>query len=92
MPDVKEQLGNKVDVSGTVVEISGDGMAEMMWRNVRDLLILPFLNIELLTFDLSIKNRSVTKNEVVKKATQALKHHKIGVKCSTLIPDDSLAH
>ena len=68
VPDVKEQSGNKVDVNGTVVEISGDGMAEMMWRNVRDLLILPFLNIELLTFDLSIKNRSVTKNEVVKKA------------------------
>ena len=68
VPDIKENSGNKVDVNGTFVEISGDGMAEMMWRNVRDLLILPFLNIELLTFDLSIKNRSITKNEVVKKA------------------------
>ena len=63
-------------------------MAAIMWQNVKDLLILPFLDINLIKFDLSIQRRSQTKDKITYDAGQALKEHKVGVKCATISPDE----
>lgn len=66
-------------------------MAAMMFQNVRDLLILPYVNVKLIKFDLNIKNRVHTLDKVTQEAVKAINYYRVGVKCSTLTPDESTA-
>ncbi|MBT3361506.1 MAG: NADP-dependent isocitrate dehydrogenase [Rhodospirillales bacterium] len=79
----------RLKVSGPIVELDGDEMARVMWGWVRDELILPYLDIDLITFDLSVTNRDATDDVVTAEAARAVKEHHVGVKCAAINPDQA---
>ena len=62
-------------------------MTRIIWKAIKDLLILPFLNIEIKYFDLGIENRDKTNDQVTIDAANAIKVCKVGIKCATITPD-----
>ena len=78
----------KIQVKNAVVDITGDEMANVIWEKIKNELILPFLDIKLITFDLGIINRDRTSNKVTFEAAKAINKYKTGVKCATITPDD----
>jgi|TARA_B100000287_G_C20671648_1_gene793601 isocitrate dehydrogenase len=78
----------KIKVKSPIVDISGDEMANVIWEKIKTQLITPFIDIKLLSFDLGIKNRDLTNDEVTTESARAIKKHKTGVKCATITPDD----
>jgi len=80
---------NKIKVKGPVVEIDGDEMTRIIWSFIKNKLILPYLDIDLRYFDLSIQNRDATGDQVTIDAAKAIKQHRIGVKCATITPDEA---
>tara|TARA_B100000035_G_scaffold79316_1_gene66358 strand:- start:321 stop:1526 length:1206 start_codon:yes stop_codon:yes gene_type:complete len=79
---------SKILVRNPVVEINGDEMARVMWEKIKKQLILPYLDIKLLEYDLGIKNRDKTNDKVTTEAGKAIKENNVGVKCATITPDD----
>ncbi|MEN9954379.1 MAG: hypothetical protein RLZZ41_43, partial [Actinomycetota bacterium] len=79
----------KIKVVGKVVELDGDEMTRIIWQNIKDSLVLPFLDVELDYFDLSIQNRDATDDQVTVDAANAIKQHGVGVKCATITPDEA---
>jgi isocitrate dehydrogenase len=71
------------------VEIDGDEMTRIIWHFIKDQLILPYLDIELEYYDLSIQNRDATDDQVTIDAANAIKRHHVGVKCATITPDEA---
>jgi isocitrate dehydrogenase len=80
---------NKINVKNPIVEIDGDEMARVMWHWIRDELILPFLNVDLKYYDLSIQNRDATDDQITIDAANAIKEYGVGVKCATITPDEA---
>ncbi len=80
---------SKIKVVGKVVELDGDEMTRIIWQNIKDSLILPFLDVELEYYDLSIENRDATDDQVTIDAAHAIKKHGVGVKCATITPDEA---
>src|ERR1700726_2162290 len=78
----------KIAVENPVVELDGDEMARIIWHYIRDKLILPYLDIELEYYDLSIQNRDATDDQVTVDAANANKRHGVVVKCATITPDE----
>ncbi len=79
----------KITVSGPVVELDGDEMTRIIWQVIKDQLILPYLDVDLLYYDLSIENRDATSDQVTIDAAHAIKEHGVGVKCATITPDEA---
>ena len=79
---------SKILVRNPVVEINGDEMARVMWDKIKKQLILPYLDIKLLEYDLGIRNRDKTNDKVTAEAGRAIKKNNVGVKCATITPDD----
>ena len=79
----------KIKVANPVVEIDGDEMTRIIWQLIREKLILPYLDIDLKYFDLSIQNRDATDDRVTVDAANAIKQHGVGVKCATITPDEA---
>ena len=79
---------SKILVKNPIVDINGDEMARIMWEKIKKQLILPYLDIKLLEYDLGIKNRDKTNDKVTIEAGRAIKKNKVGVKCATITPDD----
>ena len=79
----------KIKVVGKVVELDGDEMTRIIWQNIKDNLILPFLDVDLEYYDLSIENRDATDDQVTVDAAHAIKKHGVGVKCATITPDEA---
>src|SRR5438270_11391457 len=79
----------KIKVQKPLVELDGDEMTRIIWQWIRERLILPYLDVELLYFDLSIENRDATDDKVTVDAANAIKDHGIGVKCATITPDEA---
>lgn len=79
----------KITVSGPVVELDGDEMTRIIWQVIKDRLILPYLDVDLLYYDLSIENRDATSDQVTIDAAHAIKEHGVGVKCATITPDEA---
>ena len=79
----------KIKVKNPVVELDGDEMTRIIWQWIRERLILPYLDIDLLYFDLSIENRDATDDQVTIEAANAIKQHGVGVKCATITPGRS---
>jgi isocitrate dehydrogenase len=77
----------KIKVATPLVEMEGDEMAQVLWQWVRDQLILPFVDVELRSFDLSILNRERTDDKVTHQAAEAAREYGVSVKCSTITPD-----
>ena len=80
---------SKIKVVGTVVELDGDEMTRIIWQNIKDSLILPFLDINLEYYDLSIEYRDETDDQVTIDAAHAIRKHGVGVKCATITPDEA---
>src|SRR6185503_2711098 len=79
----------KITVTNPVVEMDGDEMTRIIWQFIKDKLILPYLDIELLYFDLGIEHRDATEDQVTVDAAEATKQHGVGVKCATITPDEA---
>jgi isocitrate dehydrogenase len=79
----------KIKVARPIVELDGDEMTRIIWRMIKDKLILPFLDVELLYYDLGIENRDATADQVTIDAAEAIKKHNVGVKCATITPDEA---
>jgi isocitrate dehydrogenase len=79
----------KIKVHGTVVELDGDEMTRVIWKLIKELLILPHLDIDLDYYDLGIENRDATDDRVTIESAHAIKKHGVGVKCATITPDEA---
>src|SRR5256884_8571912 len=79
----------KIKVANPVVELDGDEMTRIIWQNIKDQLILPYLDIELEYYDLGIEHRDETDDQVTVDAAHAIQRHGVGVKCATITPDEA---
>jgi len=79
----------KIKVANPVVELDGDEMTRIIWKFIKERLILPYLDIDLKYYDLSIQNRDATDDQVTVEAAHAIRHYKAGVKCATITPDEA---
>lgn len=80
---------SKIKVVGKVVELDGDEMTRIIWQDIKDNLILPFLDVDLEYYDLSVENRDATDDQVTVDAAHAIRKHGVGVKCATITPDEA---
>ncbi|HSF12411.1 MAG TPA: NADP-dependent isocitrate dehydrogenase [Erythrobacter sp.] len=78
----------KIKVANPVVELDGDEMTRIIWQWIRERLILPYLDIDLHYYDLSIENRDATDDQVTVDSANAIKQYGVGVKCATITPDE----
>ncbi|WP_433300817.1 NADP-dependent isocitrate dehydrogenase [Actinoplanes sp. CA-030573] len=79
----------KIKVTNPVVELDGDEMTRIIWKQIREQLILPYLDVPLEYYDLSIQHRDETDDQVTIDAANAIKRHGVGVKCATITPDEA---
>jgi isocitrate dehydrogenase len=79
----------KIKVKTPLVELDGDEMTRIIWQWIRERLIQPYLDVELVYFDLSIEKRDETDDQITIEAAQAIKQHGVGVKCATITPDEA---
>jgi isocitrate dehydrogenase len=80
---------SKIKVAKPVVELDGDEMTRIIWQFIKDELILPYLDIDLRYYDLSIRSRDATEDQVTIDAANAIKQFGVGVKCATITPDEA---
>jgi len=80
---------SRIKVQGTVVELDGDEMTRIIWKFIKEMLILPHLDINLDYYDLSIEHRDATDDQVTFDSAYAIKEHGVGVKCATITPDEA---
>ncbi|MCB5424222.1 NADP-dependent isocitrate dehydrogenase [Altererythrobacter sp. CC-YST694] len=78
----------KIKVANPVVEIDGDEMTRIIWQWIRERLIQPYLDIDLIYYDLSVQKRDETDDQITIDAANAIKQHGVGVKCATITPDE----
>src|SRR5512146_530056 len=79
----------KIKVAGPVVELDGDEMTRIIWKFIKDQLILPYLDVDLKYYDLGIEERDRTNDQVTVDAANAIKRYGVGVKCATITPDEA---
>ena len=79
----------KIKVINPVVELDGDEMTRIIWKQIREQLVQPYLDLELEYYDLSIQHRDATDDQVTVDAANAIKRHGVGVKCATITPDEA---
>jgi isocitrate dehydrogenase len=78
----------KIKVANPVVELDGDEMTRIIWKLIKDKLIHPYLDVELLYYDLGIEKRDETNDQITVDAAEAIKKVGVGVKCATITPDE----
>ncbi len=79
---------SKIKVAKPIVELDGDEMTRIIWQMIKDRLILPYLDVDLLYFDLSVQKRDETDDQITIDAAEAIKANNVGVKCATITPDE----
>lgn len=79
----------KIKVEGKVVELDGDEMTRVIWKDIKNRLILPYLDVDLEYYDLGIENRDATDDQVTVDAAKAIQREHVGVKCATITPDEA---
>jgi isocitrate dehydrogenase len=82
-------MQSKIKVTNPVVELDGDEMTRIIWQWIKDKLIHPFLGLEIDYYDLGIEHRDATDDQVTIDAANAIKKHKVGIKCATITPDEA---
>ncbi len=78
----------KIKVKNPIVELDGDEMTRIIWQWIREKLILPYLDVDLLYYDLGVEKRDETDDKITIEAAEAIKKHGVGVKCATITPDE----
>ena len=79
---------SKIKVANPVVEMDGDEMTRIIWKFIKEQLILPYIDVELLYYDLGIEKRDETDDQITVDAAEAVKKYNVGVKCATITPDE----
>ena len=79
----------KIQVKNPVVELDGDEMTRIIWAFIKEKLILPYLDVDLKYFDLSVQKRDETEDQITIDAANAIKKYRVGVKCATITPDEA---
>ena len=79
----------KIPVQNSVVELDGDEMTRIIWKLIKDKLVLPFVDLPIEYYDLSMENRDKTDDKVTLDAAHAIRQHKVGIKCATITPDEA---
>jgi isocitrate dehydrogenase len=82
-------MPSKIKVHNPVVELDGDEMTRVIWSFIKEQLILPYLDVDLRRYDLSIQSRDETRDRITVEAAEAIKEHGVGVKCATITPDEA---
>jgi isocitrate dehydrogenase len=82
-------MAGRITVKGPVVDLDGDEMTRIIWQFIKDKLILPYLDLDIRYYDLSIQNRDATADQVTVDAANAIKEFGVGVKCATITPDEA---
>ncbi|MFL2802615.1 MAG: NADP-dependent isocitrate dehydrogenase [Paracoccaceae bacterium] len=82
-------MQNKIKIETPIVELDGDEMTRIIWKTIKEKLILPFLDIDLHYYDLGIEERDNTNDKVTVDAANAIKKFGVGVKCATITPDEA---
>jgi isocitrate dehydrogenase len=80
---------SKIKVANPVVDLDGDEMTRIIWQAIKDKLILPYLDLDIEYYDLSVQNRDATGDQVTVDAANAIKKHGVGIKCATITPDEA---
>jgi isocitrate dehydrogenase len=80
---------DKIHVANPVVEMDGDEMTRIIWDFIKQQLILPYLDVELLYYDLSVTSRDATNDQITIDAAEAIKKYSVGIKCATITPDQN---
>lgn len=86
---LQESKMNKIKVQNPVVEMDGDEMTRVIWKVIREKLILPYLDLDIRYFDLGIEHRDATNDKVTVEAAEAILKYKVGIKCATITPDEA---
>ena len=79
---------SKIKVVNPIVEMDGDEMTRIIWQKIKDKLIHPYLDIDLKYYDLGMESRDATNDQITIDAANAIKEHRVGVKCATITPDE----
>jgi isocitrate dehydrogenase len=79
----------KIKVKNPLVELDGDEMTRIIWSFIKEQLILPYLDVQLESYDLGIEHRDATDDRVTVEAAEAIKRYGVGVKCATITPDEA---
>ena len=79
---------NKIKVANPVVELDGDEMTRIIWKFIKDKLILPYVDVDIKYYDLGIEYRDETNDQVTIDAANAIKEYGVGIKCATITPDE----
>ena len=82
-------MGDKIKVINPIVELDGDEMTRVIWSFIREQLILPYLDLDIKYYDLSIESRDATDDQITIDAAEAIKKYNVGVKCATITPDEA---
>ena len=80
---------SKINVKNPVVEMDGDEMTRIIWKFIKDKLILPYLDLDIKYYDLGIQHRDSTSDQVTVDAANAIKKYNVGIKCATITPDEA---
>lgn len=79
----------KITIQNPIVELDGDEMTRIIWKFIKDQLILPYLDLDIKYYDLSIQNRDATNDQVTIDAAEAINKYNVGIKCATITPDEA---
>jgi isocitrate dehydrogenase len=79
---------NKIKVQNPVVELDGDEMTRIIWKFIKEKLILPYLDLTIHYYDLGLESREATKDQITIDAAEAIKKYSVGIKCATITPDE----
>ena len=78
----------KIKVENPIVELDGDEMTRIIWKFIKDKLILPYIEVDIKYFDLGIQSRDKTSDQITVDAAEAIKKYQVGIKCATITPDE----
>ena len=81
-------MAAKIKVDNPVVELDGDEMTRIIWRFIKDKLILPYLELDIKYYDLGVEYRDQTNDQVTIDAANAIRQYGVGIKCATITPDE----
>jgi len=80
---------NKIKVANPIVEMDGDEMTRIIWKYIKDKLILPYVELDIKYFDLGMENRDASEDRVTVESAEATLKYNVAVKCATITPDEA---
>jgi isocitrate dehydrogenase len=87
--NTKKKIMSKIKVDHPIVELDGDEMTRIIWKFIKDKLILPYLDLDIKYYDLGMESRDESDDQITIDAAQAIKQYKVGIKCATITPDEA---